>query len=481
MLLRTRFRVSAVISVAAVALLAGLVGGSLLALERASATEDLARELQHQILEQMIVRDEYILHREARARMQWETKRARLVELLASASSTFQDAGERETLGEMTADFRRGNVLFGEIIGLSDDSGIGERGRTPQAELRARITSQSLRLSHDLYGSATRLAATSSMRAGASQRRTLLLVITLVGTVLALVTANVLQASWLLKRRVDRLQAGAERVSSGDLNHRIAIAGSDELAELGRTFDTMTARLQQTYSKLEASNRELEAFSYSVSHDLRAPLRHMSGFVDLLQQHAPADLDAQGKHYLQVISDAATKMGVLIDDLLAFSRMGRTEMSRGSVSFQRLVEDVVQELIPEATGREVVWEIGSLPDVTGDEPMLRQVWRNLIGNALKFSASRVPARISVGAGPGGSGEIQLYVRDNGVGFDMKYAKKLFKVFQRLHASDEFEGTGVGLATVQRIVERHGGRVWVEATLDGGATFWFSLPVREEAT
>jgi chemotaxis family two-component system sensor kinase Cph1 len=113
--------------------------------------------------------------------------------------------------------------------------------------------------------------------------------------------------------------------------------------------------------------------------------------------------------------------------------------------------------------------------------MLRQVWRNLIGNALKFSASRVPARISVGAGPGGSGEIQLYVRDNGVGFDMKYAKKLFKVFQRLHASDEFEGTGVGLATVQRIVERHGGRVWVEATLDGGATFWFSLPVREEAT
>jgi light-regulated signal transduction histidine kinase (bacteriophytochrome) len=319
------------------------------------------------------------------------------------------------------------------------------------------------------------------MRAGASQRRTLLLVITLVGTVLALVTANVLQASWLLKRRVDRLQAGAERVSSGDLNHRIAIAGSDELAELGRTFDTMTARLQQTYSKLEASNRELEAFSYSVSHDLRAPLRHMSGFVDLLQQHAPADLDAQGKHYLQVISDAATKMGVLIDDLLAFSRMGRTEMSRGSVSFQRLVEDVVQELIPEATGREVVWEIGSLPDVTGDEPMLRQVWRNLIGNALKFSASRVPARISVGAGPGGSGEIQLYVRDNGVGFDMKYAKKLFKVFQRLHASDEFEGTGVGLATVQRIVERHGGRVWVEATLDGGATFWFSLPVREEAT
>jgi light-regulated signal transduction histidine kinase (bacteriophytochrome) len=207
----------------------------------------------------------------------------------------------------------------------------------------------------------------------------------------------------------------------------------------------------------------------------------VTGFVELLRESAPKDLDPKSVHYLDVITQAATRMGVLIDDLLAFSRSGRVEMKRGRVSLRPLIDDVVQELAPQTAGREVVWDIGALPDVTGDESMLRQVFRNLLANAVKFTRPRTPARISVGVEGARPGEVDIHVRDNGVGFDMKYASKLFQVFQRLHSTEEFEGTGIGLAVVQRVVHRHGGRVRAEGSPDGGATFWVSLPVKEDGS
>ena len=234
-------------------------------------------------------------------------------------------------------------------------------------------------------------------------------------------------------------------------------------------------RVQERTKQLEAVNKELEAFSYSVSHDLRAPLRHIDGFVDMLRPEADAKLTATGQRYLNIISAAARRMGALIDDLLIFSRMGRMEMRRTTVNSKVLVAEVIQEMSEDLKSRQIQWDIGPLPEVYGDRAMLKQVWVNLISNAAKYSRERSPAQIKIRCHENNAGEGEFSIQDNGAGFDMQYAGKLFGVFQRLHQAEEFEGTGVGLANVQRIVVRHGGRVWAEGQVDVGATFHFTLP------
>jgi two-component system, sporulation sensor kinase E len=234
-------------------------------------------------------------------------------------------------------------------------------------------------------------------------------------------------------------------------------------------------RVKDRTAQLEAANKELEAFAYSVSHDLRAPLRHIDGFLELLQSKAGTGLDEQSRHYMDAISQAAQKMGLLIDDLLSFTRMGRHAIALQQVDLASLVHEVIGELAPDAEGRDIAWRIGDLPAINGDASMLRMVLANLIGNALKFTQTRQEAQIEIGCLPGQNAEIVVFVRDNGVGFDMTYGDKLFGVFQRLHHADEFEGTGIGLANVRRLIARHGGRTWAEGTPDQGATFYFSLP------
>jgi PAS domain S-box-containing protein len=219
---------------------------------------------------------------------------------------------------------------------------------------------------------------------------------------------------------------------------------------------------------------DLESFSYSVSHDLRAPLRYMEGFLDLLENHIGKSLDEKGRHYIETAQDSARQMGVLIDDLLRFSRTGRVDMSQTKVGLADLVRQAQQDLAAPLRGRKVAWTVGPLPEVAGDPALLRQVVLNLLTNALKYTRTRAEAAIEIGC-RGEGGEWVVYVRDNGVGFDMRYAHKLFGVFQRLHSSDDFEGTGIGLAIVRRIIARHGGRTWAEGAVDQGATFYFSLP------
>ena len=243
--------------------------------------------------------------------------------------------------------------------------------------------------------------------------------------------------------------------------------------EVRRLNEQLEQRVVERTAQLEATSRELEAFSYSVSHDLRAPLRHIHGFAKLMRERAQG-LDETGVRYLTIITTAAAKMGALIDDLLALSRTGRAELRVQDVDLRDLVGEVSEECARETKGRRVAWKLSELPRVTGDPALLRIVFVNLLSNAVKFSAKREEAVIEVGAKAGVTDEVIIHVKDNGAGFDSRYADKLFGVFQRLHREEEFEGTGIGLATVQRVVHRHGGRVWAEGEVDRGATFYVAL-------
>jgi PAS domain S-box-containing protein len=246
----------------------------------------------------------------------------------------------------------------------------------------------------------------------------------------------------------------------------------EEIRQLNHELE---ARVTDRTAQLEAANKELEAFSYSVSHDLRAPLRHIDGFVGLLVKSDGQTVSEKGRSYLETISGSAKQMGQLIDDLLVFSRMGRSEMRISRVDLSELLEEVLFSLRSEYQARNIVWQKASLPVVEGDRPMLRQVLVNLVANAVKYTRPRDPAVIEIGCRQDHPGESVVFVRDNGVGFDMKYADKLFGVFQRLHRAEEFEGTGIGLANVRRIIIRHGGRTWAESQPGAGATFYFTLP------
>jgi signal transduction histidine kinase len=242
----------------------------------------------------------------------------------------------------------------------------------------------------------------------------------------------------------------------------------------------LNQELGKRAAELEATNKELESFAYSVSHDLRAPLRHMVGYSELLQRQASSLLDEKSQRFIRTILDSAKRMGNLIDDLLAFSRIGRAETKKTEVDLEQLVKEVVAEIGQDTKSRDIAWKVGALPVCYGDRSMLRLVVVNLVSNAAKFTRLRAPAEIEIGCVDRNKKEVEVFVRDNGAGFDMQYVNKLFGVFQRLHLPEQFEGTGIGLATVQRIIHRHGGKVRGEGAVDQGATFYFSLPKAQDA-
>jgi light-regulated signal transduction histidine kinase (bacteriophytochrome) len=245
--------------------------------------------------------------------------------------------------------------------------------------------------------------------------------------------------------------------------------------ELRHLNEELESRVESRTAQLREVNGELEAFTYSVSHDLRAPLRHMDGFSRILQQEFGPQLPQQAQHYLERVRDASAHMSALVEDLLHLSRVGRQPPRPQPTSLQRIVEEAREEILPEADGRTIEWKFSSLPEVEGDPLLLRQVFSNLFSNAVKFTRKQPAAVIEVQAHEGND-KVIVSVSDNGAGFDPRYADKLFGVFQRLHRQEEYEGTGIGLAMVQRIVHKHGGRIWAESKPGQGATFYFALPV-----
>jgi PAS domain S-box-containing protein len=243
--------------------------------------------------------------------------------------------------------------------------------------------------------------------------------------------------------------------------------------QIQRLNADLEQRVAERTAELEAANKELEAFSYSVSHDLRAPLRAVSGFAGIVIEDFGGQLPAEGQRYLERIRSGGQRMGELIDDLLAFSRLSRQPLNRQLVDTRRVVQAALDETRAQREGRDLDLNVGELPACHGDPALLKQVWVNLVSNAVKYTRGKIPAVVEIGSARE-NGETVYFIRDNGTGFDMQYAGKLFGVFQRLHRDDEFEGTGVGLAIVQRIVHRHGGRVWAEAAVGRGATFYLTF-------
>lgn len=321
------------------------------------------------------------------------------------------------------------------------------------------------------------------------------------GIVAALVILLSFLLAWLLSKVLQKrisspilaLAETAKIISDyRDYSVRAVRLGRDELGSLTDAFNNMLTQIEQQNLtlnefnqnleqkvkertiQLESVNKELEAFSYSISHDLRAPLRGIIGFTAILEEDYSSKLDDEAKRITSVIKNNTLKMGHLIDDLLTFSRMGRQDIVKTKIHMGPLLEEVIRELVPENKMGRISWVIQQVPDVKGDMNALRQVWINLISNAVKYSGNREQPRIQIGSYRE-KGQTVFFTRDNGVGFDEKYKDKLFKVFQRLHSADEFEGTGVGLAIVEKIVTKHGGSVWAEGEVNRGASFYFSLP------
>jgi signal transduction histidine kinase len=366
------------------------------------------------------------------------------------------------------------------------------------------ISVRSIRLENERVGT---IYLVGDLKKFAERLRIFLLVILLI-TLLTVLLAFIISAQLqkVISKPIGTLASTATAVSEKkDYSIRAEKSGADELGYLIDRFNDMLSQIQQRdlalhqaqlelerrvedrtaeikrlnthleqrASQLENANKELESFSYSVSHDLRAPLRHISGFVDLLAHDAKGQLNEQTLGHVQTIQESVKEAGALIDDLLSFSRMGRSEMQYLNVDLAEMVETIREKLKADVAGRKIEWKVGALPTVQADPAMMRLVLTNLLSNAVKYTRKREVAQIEIGS-TSTDAEFQIYVKDNGIGFDMRYVDRLFGVFHRLHGQ-QFEGTGIGLATVRRIIARHGGRTWAVGEVDKGAAFYFALP------
>jgi signal transduction histidine kinase len=478
MLIKTQLRLAALLPVVFALVVGGVLWRAKNAVDDAQENAELADKAQQSIFSSNVLVQEYLLFGGRRAEVQLAAHHLAIGELLARL------AGDKPEERELIADLQQDHRQMGDYYRLL----FGGAASAQQV-----ITGAMLLKFQDERSKAGQYASIQHQQVIESQRSADVVVLT---AVFALAVLSV-TAMALLARRVTaeiaQLGAGVAQVAQGQFGHEIPLCSTDELGVLADNFNGMSRQLRDSYmsieqlearvhqrtAELEAANKELEAFSYSVSHDLRAPLRAIDGFSRKLVTTYGNRLDDEGRRLLQVVRDNAQRMGQLIDDLLGFSRMGRREMSLQPLDLDAIAKGVADELRAAEPQRGIEFAFSLLPRAMGDAAMLRQVWVNLLGNAVKFSSRRPLAHIEVG-GRAEGGEAIYWVKDDGAGFDMRYADKLFGVFQRLHRQDEFAGTGVGLAIVQRILARHHGRIWAESQPDAGATFWFALPLQSAA-
>jgi signal transduction histidine kinase len=509
MTISTRLRLAALVP----ALMALVIGVGLLASYREANVfqerQAVATQISEAISDLRDIAVAYSANPEDRPREQYLIRVDQVATIADSAS--FDDPAQATHLDSVKGVVPELRSLFVQLVALNEPGGARMDAALRQ-EAEQRLTAQLFVRSRSARTDAVDLAALISIDTANGQRNILLW--TSVAVLLAAAATSLVLVLMVrgISASLSVLHAGAEAIGSGDLAYRIEGLPGDELGGLGESLNRMSGQLEsltvskselehevlsrraaedevkrlnagleervaQRTEQLEAANKELEAFAYSVSHDLRAPLRGIDGFGHALLEDYGDVLDEQGKDFLSRIRKATQHMGRLIDDMLKLSRLTRTEMRWTSVNVSEMAARVAAVLAEEHPERHV--DVRIEPDiiVAGDPELLAVVVENLLDNAWKFSGQRDDATIEVRGASHESGERAFLVRDNGVGFDMAYAGKLFGAFQRLHRSEEFAGTGVGLATVQRVVNRHGGRAWAEAAVGEGATFYVALPAR----
>lgn len=394
---------------------------------------------------------------------------SRLRKLTADSATQSRDCDELEQLIVKRLSISTNSIVHRQTnaLNLTEQTAFIERGQAAMEPIR-QLADQ---LRHqETTTLETRLAARNKSVRGAGG----------IAALVCLIGLALFSVMLMLLARANRHRQLAEeslRRTNLELEDRVKRRTEELKAahdELRHVNDTLEMRIQDRTEQLEIANKELEAFSYSVSHDLRAPLRHIQGYAEMLSRSLDGQLSDQSQRYMKTIIDAGEEMGLLIDELLAFSRLGRVELREQSVDLEAIVRDVRRDLELSINHREIAWRTELMHAVFGDPAALRQVMANLIGNAVKYTSKCKKAAISITSSVDAEGMVVVSVADNGAGFDMKYADKLFGVFQRLHRPDEFEGTGIGLATVRRVISRHGGQTWAEAKVDAGATFYFTL-------
>lgn len=433
-------------------------------------------EISRALSDLRLVTFEYILLRQERARHQEEQVSARLERLIAA--NPFDDAQLASVVEGLRARTATTHRLFAELP--STLSRPDSTDRAVQQRFETQLTSRLLIYQQESTADAMRLSSSSTERITSAQRRVVLVIVAGLGLFAALAVAAV----WLMRRGVlapiARLEQAMREVAGGNWDYRLAIAGDDEIGRMSRHFEAMTGALRDSFRRIEKSNielaalnREIEAFSYSVSHDLRSPLRSMDGFSQALMEDYAERLDEQGLDYLKRIRAASQRMARLIDELLGLSRVTRAELSIRAVNLSEMARDIAASLEKHQPHPQAQWQIDEGITVQADRALVQIAMQNLLENAWKFTSKTEHPLIRVGTEER-EGQTICFVADNGVGFDMAYADRLFGAFQRLHHESEFAGTGIGLATVQRIFRRHGGSIWAKAKPDQGATFFFSL-------
>ena len=497
-----RLRVISAVGTLVLVGLAPLVVWSFLAFADARKGHDLSAEIMFNVFERASLRDQYFLHPEDRVVALWDERKEAADRLFRLADRQIRGAEDRRRVERMREGIDRIAAIFHRIVGNAAAARTMNGDRTVRDELDKRLRSQLLLRAAAVRDAARELESANLRRVEQTYRR-LLVVIGTSAVLLALATIVVgIQLGRQVRRGLAPLHGGAKRISGGDLGHRFEVDGSDEFSDLARAFNATTDKLRDVMARhreevgvredaeeeirrlnvalearvleLEGAVREMESFSYSVAHDLRAPVRAVDSFAAILARDFGDEMKEEERRLIGKVRENSRRMGLLIDDLLEFSRTSRTAMTAGPIDMNRLASEVVEAQAAAAAKAGVELRVGALPPAIGDERLIRIALENLVSNAVKFSSGRPAAVAELGARPGDGGP-EYFVRDNGAGFDPEFGGKLFGVFQRLHRTEEFEGTGIGLALVKRIVERHGGKVRAEGQPGRGATFSFTLP------
>jgi len=473
----TKGRFATTTALATIGLIAAMIWWANAEVDDAERQRRQTAEIARALNDLRLVTFEYILHRQPRARDQEREVAGRLQQLLER--NPFARPEQTEVLNDLRERSTATHRMFAELLTTSAADGAAPQEETVR-RFEAQLSSRLLILQQESLADAFVLADFATERIHAAQRRVVLVILAGLG----LIAATTVIAAWLIHRSVlapiGRLQEATREVAAGNWNFKLDSGAQDEIGEMSRNFDGMTQTLRESFVQIERKNQELatlnkeiEAFSYSVSHDLRGPLRSMDGFSMALLEDYGEQLDDEARDYLRRIRAASQRMGRLIDELLGLSRVTRAELSVKSVNLSAIAREIAESLEQQQPDRAVQWVIDDGMTVQADKSLMQIAMQNLLENAWKFTGKTDKPVIRVGMVEH-DGKKDCFVADNGVGFDMNYADRLFGAFQRLHHESEFAGTGIGLAIVQRIFNRHDGKIWVHAKPGHGATFYFNL-------